>query len=56
MVELDTMKIQKTNGSYFVYIPKVWVNAMDLKKGDKLIWSVEEGNHGILILKKMIEG
>lgn len=49
------MNVHQVKGSCFVYIPKVWVKQEGLKKGDKVVWSIEEGNHRTLKLKKMYE-
>jgi len=51
-MELKKMKVHEIKGSCFVYIPKVWVYQKNLKKGDKVIWSIQEGDHETLILKK----
>lgn len=51
-MELKTVSIQELNGSFFAYIPKTWVLSSGIKKGDKIVWIVEEGNHSTLILKK----
>lgn len=56
MMELGMVKVHETKGSCFVYIPKVWVKKMDLKKGDKVAWSIEEGDHKTLKLKKINTG
>lgn len=56
-MELKTVNMQETNNSCFVYIPKVWIKLMCLKKGDKMVWSINEGNHETLHLtKKFMEG
>ncbi len=52
-MELKTVNIQENNNSCFVYVPKAWINSMKLKKGDKMVWNLDEGNHDILYLKKM---
>ena len=54
MMELNTVTVHEVKGSFIVYIPKVWAKQMNLKKGDKITWSVPEGNHEILILKKVV--
>ena len=51
-MELKTVSIQKINGSYFAYLPKIWVENCGIKKGDKLTWIISEGNHEELILIK----
>lgn len=54
-MELKTMKIHEIKGSCLVYIPIVWVRRENLKKGDLVIWTVDEGNHDTLHLKKKLE-
>lgn len=51
-MEIKTVSIQKLNGSYFAYLPKFWVQDSGIEKGDKIVWSIEEGNHETLQLKK----
>lgn len=51
IIELKTVSIQKINGSYFAYLPKIWVQNCGIEKGDKLTWSISEGNHEELILR-----
>ena len=46
------MNIHEIKGSCFVYIPKLWVMQGHLKKCDKVIWSINEGDHSTLHLKK----
>ena len=29
-------KLQEQSGSYFVFLPKLWVDSLDLKQGDKM--------------------
>lgn len=29
-------KLQEQSGSYFVILPKIWVESMDLKQGDSM--------------------
>jgi bifunctional DNA-binding transcriptional regulator/antitoxin component of YhaV-PrlF toxin-antitoxin module len=53
---LNTMKVHSVNESCYVYIPKVWVALENLKKGDTIIWSVNEGDHRTLLLKKNVNG
>ena len=54
-MKLKTMKIHEIRGSFVVYIPIVWVRQEKLKKGDKIVWTIDEGNHKILHLKKKLE-
>ena len=57
MLDLRVVNIQEVNGSCFIYIPKIWVNLMALKKGEKMVWSINEGDHETLHLtKKFIKG
>jgi hypothetical protein len=51
-IELKKVSIQELNGSFFAYLPKFWVQNSGIKKGDKVVWSVEEGDHKTLTLKK----
>ncbi|MGP8024559.1 MAG: hypothetical protein ACLQG5_08785 [Methanobacterium sp.] len=51
-MRLKVVTLQKLRGSYFVYIPKQYAEE-NLKKGQKMVWSVDEGNHNILHLKKL---
>lgn len=51
-MKLGTMKVQECRGSSVVYIPKLWAKQMNLKKGDKVTWFVDEGDHQTLKLKK----
>ena len=51
-MELRTVNMQEANGSCFVTIPIAWIKMMSLKKGDKMVWSVNEGNHDTLHLTK----
>ncbi|NVM52889.1 MAG: phosphate uptake regulator PhoU [Candidatus Helarchaeota archaeon] len=40
---MEVRKIQNTaSGSFFITLPKPWVTNQDLKKGEKLVFSVEE--------------
>nr|WP_255590955.1 AbrB/MazE/SpoVT family DNA-binding domain-containing protein [Methanobacterium spitsbergense] len=50
-VKLNNVSVQEVKGSFYIYIPKIWVKEMNIKKGDKLSWNVKEGNHKSLILK-----
>ena len=54
-MKLKVVSLQKLNGSYFVYLPKSYAKE-HFKKGQKLEWTVDEGNHNILHLKKAKEG
>lgn len=51
-MKLKMVILQKLNGSYFVYLPKQYAEE-NLLKGDKMVWSVEEGDHETLHLKKV---
>lgn len=51
-MKLKTVSLQELNGSYFAYLPKMWVKQSGLKKGDKISWIIEEGDHHTLHLKK----
>lgn len=51
-MELKTVSIQELNGSFFAYLPKFWVQSSGIKKGDKIVWTIEEGDHNTLHLKK----
>lgn len=55
-MELKKVNVHETNGSCFVYIPKVWVTMMNLKKGNKVVWNIKEENFKILQLEKINEG
>ena len=35
-MEIKKVKIQKSKGSYFIYLPKAWVHCMKLEKGMNL--------------------
>jgi hypothetical protein len=50
-MELMSVKLQKSKGSYFAYLPKIWVKAVGLEKKSKLTWYLNENEHGKLILK-----
>lgn len=52
-INLKKMNIHEIKGSFFVYIPKIWVKQKNLKKGDKVVWSIEEGDHNTLHLRKV---
>jgi len=52
-MKLRTMKVQECKGSCVVYIPKVWASEIGLKKGDEVIWSMEEGDFETIHLKKV---
>jgi hypothetical protein len=54
-IELRVVSVQELNGSYFAYIPKIWIKDAGIQKGDKIAWIIEEGNHQILQLKKLEE-
>lgn len=54
-MKLKTVTLQKLNGSFFIYLPKGYAEE-NLRKGDKMVWSVDEGNHEILHLQKLEEG
>ncbi len=51
-IELKIISIQEINGSYFAYLPKIWVQSSGIQKGDKMVWTVDEGDHKTLHLKK----
>lgn len=51
-MKLKVVSLQKLNGSYFVYLPKQYAEE-NLKKGDKMLWTIEEGDHNTLHLKKV---
>lgn len=51
-MELKTVSLQELNGSYFAYLPKMWVKQSGLKKGDKVSWTIEEGDLKTIHLKK----
>lgn len=46
------MRVHEIKGSCFVYIPKALVSLENLHKGDKVIWSLQEGDHRTLLIKK----
>lgn len=52
-MKLKTVILQKLNGSFFVYLPKEYAEE-NLQKGDKMVWSVDEGDHKTLHLKKLM--
>lgn len=52
-MKLKVVSLQELKGSYFVYLPKQYAKE-HLKKGQKMVWTVDEGNHNILHLKKSI--
>jgi hypothetical protein len=49
-VKLNNVSVQEVKGSYYIYFPKIWIKAMNIKKSDKLSWNVKEGDHNSLIL------
>lgn len=51
-MELRIVNMQEANGFCFIYVPIVWIKTMSIKKGDKMVWSVNEGNHDTLHLTK----
>lgn len=51
-IKLKSMRVQIVKGSCYVYIPKSWVNSMNLKQGDKVSWYLPEDDHTILELRK----
>lgn len=55
-MELNKVNVHETKGSFFVYIPKIWVKQMNLKKGDKMSWNIKEKSHETLELRKLNEG
>lgn len=50
-MELKIVSLQELNGSYFAYLPKIWVKNLGIKKGDKIKWTIREGAHETLILE-----
>lgn len=51
-MEIKEVKIQKSKGSYFIYLPKAWVNCMKLEKGNELVWDLNENEHEKLVVRK----
>ncbi|NMO09506.1 hypothetical protein [Methanobacterium subterraneum] len=45
---MKTVSVQELNGSFFAYLPKVWVTNAGIQKGDKISWIIEEGDHRTL--------
>lgn len=54
-MKLKIVSLQELKGSFFIYLPKQYAEE-HLKKGDLMVWEVEEGNHDILHLKKVEKG
>ena len=52
-MDLNTVYIHPIKSSFMVYLPKTWVEHMELKKGDKLTWFLEENDFSILKLRKV---
>lgn len=52
-MKLKIVTVHETKGSFLAYIPKAWAKEMDLKQGDKVSWSIPEGDHETLQLKKV---
>lgn len=53
-MKLKVVSLQELRGSYFIYLPKQYAEE-HFKKGDKMVWEIEEGNHDILHLKRFNE-
>ena len=51
-MELKKVRIQKSKGSYFIYLPKTWVKGMELEKGNILVWDLNENKHEQLVIRK----
>ena len=51
-MKIKMVKIQKSKGSYFIYLPKTWVQGMELEKGNKLVWNLNENKHEQLVIRK----
>lgn len=51
-MQLARMKVHKIKESFVVYVPITWARGMELKKGDTLVYSVEEGDLSTLHLRK----
>jgi len=51
-MELKKVGIHRVKDSFMVYLPITWARGMDLKKGDKVVWSIEKGDFETLKLKK----
>lgn len=51
-MKIKTVKIQQSKGSYFIYLPKTWVNGMELEKGNELVWDLNENEHDKLVVRK----
>ena len=49
-IDFGSRKLQKLNTSFFVVLPKIWTNNMNLKKGDCVF--MEMASNGNLIVKK----
>jgi hypothetical protein len=49
---LKIVKIHKIKNSFVIYLPITWARNMKLENGDKMIWSIDEGQHDILNLEK----
>lgn len=53
-MKIKSVKLQECKDSFFLYVPKVWINEQGIIKGDKMIWTIDEGDHSILHLKKVV--
>ena len=53
-MNLNKVKIHPVNASFIVYLPKKWVEYMDLEKGDQVKWSIDENDFETLKLKKVV--
>lgn len=51
-MNLKIVTIQKVGNSFVIYLPITWARAMNLQRGDKVVWCMEEGNHETLHLKR----
>lgn len=54
-MEIKKVTVHELKSSYFVYLPKIWVLGMKIKKGDKLSWHLIEGEHVKLEIRKIRE-
>jgi len=49
VIEMETRKIQTTkSGSYFVTLPKPWVEKLDIEKNKELMMSIDEDNNLVI--------
>ena len=52
-MDLGKVKIHPIKASFVVYLPQSWVKHMELKKGNEVVWFIDEEDFKTLKLKKV---